>query len=65
MAKSTKTETITVSMELALAKTTKNTYRFDADTTTGMPVIQSLYVHKSAFGKREPRAIKKIIVEWE
>lgn len=56
---------IIVETEMPLAKDTKNTFRFDADTTTSMTVVSSIYIHKSAFGKKIPEKVKRITIEWE
>jgi len=56
---------IVVNVDMPIAKTTKNTFRFDADSAENTP-ISSLYIAKFAFGKgASPKVVKKITVEWE
>ncbi len=50
-------------IEFEFERATKNTYRFQ-EKGTGNPVIGTLYLQKSVFGSKEPKALK-VTVEWE
>ena len=50
-------------IDFEFERTTKNTYRFQ-EKSVGNPVIGVLYVQKSVFGSKEPKALK-VTVEWE